>query len=437
MDKQDQHVNGDASLVHDTFDYSSINERALIRKIDFRVIPPLFLIYVLAFLDRVNISNALTLGLPKDLHLTGQQPNAALAIFFVPYVLFEIPSNLIMKRVTPRIWLPGFQNYSGLLATRFFLGLAEAGVFPGSFYVISSWYKREEAQRRFTVYWCSVLVATMFGGLLASAIANMDGIRGYRSWRWIFILEGILTIVLSAVSHFWVSGFPDNVRWLDKEEKEFVIARSQIDSVGSQPVSATDILKFFTEPRNILAGVIYFAFAYFAPTIIRTLKYTTVQTQLHTVPPVAAALALCLITAYASDRLRLRSPFIAFCIALTITGLAILLTVHNNFHVQYAAIFLVAMGAFTGGPIVVCWVVMNLRGHRDRSIGTAWVIGFGNTGGIVATFCFMAKDAPTYRTGYAICMGATCLGAVTALMYAALALLANRGKRDAEERLVL
>lgn len=126
------------------------------------------------------------------------------------------------------------------------------------FYLISSWYKREEAQRRFTVYWCSVLVATMFGGLLASAIANMDGIRGYRSWRWVFILEGVLTIVLSAISYFWVSGFPENVRWLDKEEKEFVIARSRIDSVGAQDVSATDILRFFTDLKNILAGVIYF-----------------------------------------------------------------------------------------------------------------------------------------------------------------------------------
>ena len=123
----------------------NIDEKALLRKIDIRVIPILFLVYLAAFLDRVNIANALTLGLPKDLHLKGNQPNVALTIFFVPYVLFEIPSNVLLKKFKPHVWLSGcilvfgivmlcqgfVQNYSGILATRFFLGLAEAGVFPG------------------------------------------------------------------------------------------------------------------------------------------------------------------------------------------------------------------------------------------------------------------------------------------------------------------
>ena len=109
------------------------------------MIPILFLVYLAAFLDRVNIANALTLGLPKDLHLKGNESNVALAIFFVPYVLFEIPSNILLKRFKPHVWLSvcimafgivmlcqGFvQNYSGLLATRFLLGFAEAGIFPG------------------------------------------------------------------------------------------------------------------------------------------------------------------------------------------------------------------------------------------------------------------------------------------------------------------
>lgn len=123
----------------------TIDEKALLRKIDIRVIPILFLLYLAAFLDRVNIANALTLRLPQDLHLKGNESNVALTIFFVPYVLFEIPSNILMKRFKPHVWLSGcilafgivmlcqgfVQNYSGLLATRFFLGLAEAGVFPG------------------------------------------------------------------------------------------------------------------------------------------------------------------------------------------------------------------------------------------------------------------------------------------------------------------
>lgn len=127
---------------------SHITERKLVAKIDIRLIPILVLVYILAFLDRVNISNALTLGLPEELKLnnvTDQQSNIALAIFFVPYVLLEIPSNWLMKKFKPHVWLSGcitffgifmlaqgfVKSYGALLATRFFLGLAEAGIFPG------------------------------------------------------------------------------------------------------------------------------------------------------------------------------------------------------------------------------------------------------------------------------------------------------------------
>ncbi|KAL8678397.1 MAG: hypothetical protein Q9186_005239 [Xanthomendoza sp. 1 TL-2023] len=421
-----------------------INEKALLRKIDFRVVPVLFVIYVAAFLDRVNIANALTLGLPGDLHLNAKsnQANVALTIFFVPYILFEIPSNLLMRYFKPHIWsvsgcilafgivmlCQGFvKNYGGLLATRFLLGLAESAIFPGSFYLISFWYKREEAQRRFTIYWCSVLVATMFGGLLASAIANMDGVRGMRSWRWIFILEGIGTIVIAFAAYFLVADFPIDAKWLTEEEREWVIMRSRSEERSKQSIDSKAVLHFFADIKNILAGIMYFsivipvyAFAYFAPTIVRTLGYSPVNTQLHTVPPTAAALALCLIMAYLSDRTRLRFPFVGFGLGLVIAGLAILLRVHHFFPAQYAGLCLVAMGAFSAGPIIICWYVMSLEGHVNRSIGSAWQISFGNVGGIVATFTFLAKDAPEYHTGYSIILGFVCLGSLATAIYTVL-----------------
>ena len=157
------------------------------------------ILYLLAFLDRTNIANASVFGLVADLKLGGNEYNTALTIFFVPYILFEIPSNIILKKLKPSVWLPscmfmfgvvticqGFvQGYGGLLATRFFLGLFEAGMFPGSFYLISSWYKRHEAQKRYTFFFASTTLAGAFGGLLASAIGKMNGIRGYLGWRWI------------------------------------------------------------------------------------------------------------------------------------------------------------------------------------------------------------------------------------------------------------
>ena len=174
------------------------------------------------------------------------------------------------------------------------------------------------------------------------------------------------------------------------------------------------------------ADTMSIAFAYFAPTIVKTLGYSAVGTQLHTVPPTAAAVALCLLMAYFSDHIRVRLPFVLFGTALTIAGLAILMTVHHSFSAEYAGLCLIAMGAFSAGPIIVCWYVMNLKGHEERSIGTAWMISFGNTGGIVATFAFLAKEAPRYHTGYSIVMAFTCLGALAALLYAFLILRENR-----------
>jgi MFS family permease len=143
---------------------------------------------------------------------------------------------------------------------------------------------------------------------------------------------------------------------------------------------------------------------------------------LHSVPPFAAAFGLCIVVAYFSDRAGIRFPFILFGQALLIAGLAILLSIagKNHFPAEYAGICLVAMGAFTAGAGIVCWYLMNLHGHANRSIGSAWMISFGNTGGIVATFSFLKQDAPYYRTGYWILMSVAIVGTVATILYAAL-----------------
>lgn len=158
------------------------------------------------------------------------------------------------------------------------------------------------------------------------------------------------------------------------------------------------------------------------------------QTQLHTVPPVAAALVLAIIVAYLSDRTRLRSPYIAFCMVLTIIGLVMLMSIHNSFSVEYAGICLAAMGAFAAGPLVICWIVMNLRGHAERSIGTAWTIGFGNIGGVVATFAFVATDAPRYTKGYNVCLAVTAVGLVAAILYGLLVWRQNKQLKNSSEQ---
>lgn len=222
---------------------------------------------------RVNISNALTLGIKTDLDLTGTKANTALVVFFAPYIVFEIPSNLLMKKFNPHVWLSGcilafgivmvgqafVKSYSGLIATRFFLGLAEAGIFPGSFYLISFWYKREESQKRFTVYWSSVILAGAFGGLLATAISKMDGMRGLAAWQWIFLLEGLASIIVGLFAFFLVCDFPKEASWLTPEEKAFTVAKTESDESHTVSVTRQDYINYFLDPKSYLGAIMYFS----------------------------------------------------------------------------------------------------------------------------------------------------------------------------------
>ncbi|KAI1085807.1 MFS general substrate transporter [Whalleya microplaca] len=416
-------------------------ERKLMARIDWRVIPFLCIMYLLAFLDRVNIANAKSFHLVQDLHLENVQYNTALTMFFIPYVVFEIPSNILLKRLSPRVWLPGCmlcfgiasvcqglsQNYSGLLATRFFLGLFECGMFPGCFYLISMWYKRNEAQKRYSLFFSSTSLAGAFGGLLASAIGKMDGIRGYSGWRWIFILEGTLTCVVAFIFFFIFPSFPEDAKWLTEEERAYVKARLQADqghNAAERKLSFRDALTVMKDYRIWLGGFMYFGliipaygYAFFAPGIISTYGYNAIQTQLHSVPPWAASFVFSIIIAALSDASRHRAAFALVPLTLSLAGFAVLLRIHDNTKVQYAMLHLVTMGTYGALPIIVCWFSMNLGGHHRRAIGTAWQIGFGNIGGIIATYAFIQTDAPLYKNGYSICLGFTCLTALASTIY--------------------
>ena len=126
------------------------------------------------------------------------------------------------------------------------------------FYLISFWYKREEAQWRFTIYWCSTLIANAFGGLLASAIAEMDGVGGYSNWRWIFILEGIFTILVAIAAFFLLADFPEDAKWLKEDERRWVIAKTGKDKEMFRNIVAKDLSRFFSDPKNLFGGIIYF-----------------------------------------------------------------------------------------------------------------------------------------------------------------------------------
>ena len=350
------------------------------------------------------------------------------------------------------------QSYSGLLTTRFFLGLTETGMFPGAFYLIGMWYRRHEAQRRYSFFFSSTTLAGAFGGLLASAIGKMDYMRGYRGWRWIFILEGVLTCVAAIAFFFLLPSFPEDAKWLSEEERAYVRARLEADqgkSALEKNITAKDVGNVFKDLKVIVGGFMYFGlivpaygYAYFSPGIIRSYGYSPIQTQLHSVPPWAAAFGFAMVVAYASDKIRHRFAFTIFTIFVCIAGFIILLSVHDNRSVQYGALFLVTSGAFSAMPIIVCWFNMSkqsqhfcqhsmyfvllthidLGGHHRRSVGSAWQVAFGNIGGIIATFAFLQKDAPKYVTGYSISLAFVCLSGISCVIYYLMCLMQNRSR---------
>ena len=320
-------------------------------------------------------------------------------------------------------------------------------MFPGSFYLIGMWYKRSEAQRRYSFFFSSTTLAGAFGGLLAAAIGKMGGdaargipaIRGYSGWRWIFILEGLLTCVVAVAFFFCLPSFPEDATWLTEDERAFVKARLRVDqgnSAKERKITIRDVGRVFKDYKVILGGFMYFGmivpaygYAFFAPTILATYGYSPVQTQLHSVPPWACAFGFAMIIAFSSDFSRHRFAFTIMPITLAVVGFAILISVHDNHKVQYAALFLVAMGAYSAMPVIVCWFNMNLGGHHRRAVGSAWQVGFGNIGGIIATYAFLDTDKPYYKKGYAICLSFLLFSAASCCVYAVAVSMENR-KRD-------
>lgn len=297
-------------------------QRRLLRRTDWRLLPVLMVTYLLAFLDRGNIANALTLGLIEDLHLTGAHPNVAVCMFFVTYILFDIPSNILMKRLRPRIWLSTcifcfgvasvaqglVTNYAGLLATRLLLGFFEAGLLPGCNYLISFWYKREESQLRYAIFQGSVRMSSVVGNLLASGLTQMDGVAGLSSWRWIFIIEGLITVAFGSICFFIMCEFPDKATWLEEKEYQFVKQKTGRDdaSVIAEPdrdktPTATDVICFLKSPEHHVSALIYtsmlqirmpsalsnihsigclvpgYGLGYFVPTMIKNMGFGPLQ----------------------------------------------------------------------------------------------------------------------------------------------------------------
>ncbi|QRV81255.1 major facilitator superfamily transporter [Ceratobasidium sp. AG-Ba] len=433
-------------------------EKQLIRKMDLHVCPWVMLVYLVSFLDRVNIGNARLYGLEADLGMKGSQFQTAVSVLFVTYLLFEVPSNLVIKKLRPSryvafitvAWgivatLTGIvQSYGALIACRLILGLFEAGLFPGMTIYLTFWYTRKELALRVGYLFVSAAFAGAFGGLLATAIGQMDGVAGQRGWRWILIIEGLPSVVLGCVLPFVLADDPDSAKWLTKEEKEFIRARKlrqQGENAEAQKFHWSDVRKCFKDPKvyAFAAGqfgcdTMLYGFSTFLPTIIQQLgRWTTTQTQLLTVPCYALGAITYLTVAKLSDRFQIRGWFAVAGGLISVLGYIILLVpVSSGAH--YLGCFFVAMGLYVLVGIPLSWLPNNIPRYGKRTSATGFQLTVGNASGIMAPFLYATNEKPRYIRGHAVSLAmvafATCVYAALIVVYSSLNARRDRGEED-------
>lgn len=314
--------------------------------------------------------NARIAGLDVDLGMTGLDYNATLSIFYVSYIIFEIPSNILCKIIGPGWFIPLLtvlfgicsictayvNNVPQVMAVRFLLGVFEAGMLPGIAYYLSRWYRRSELTFRLSLYIVMGPLAGAFGGLLASAILTLDGFANVTSWRMIFIIEGIITVGLGLIGFFTLTDRPDTARWLSAEEKELAAWRVRSERVGATEVldkmDKTKLRKGLTNPVVISTSFVFLfcnvtvqGLGFFAPTIVRSIypERSIVQQQLFTVPPYVVGAFFTLLLPLLSWRLDKRQIFIILSAPLGIIGYIMFMAIETP-SVRYGATFLIASG---------------------------------------------------------------------------------------------
>ncbi|KAG7445010.1 MFS general substrate transporter [Guyanagaster necrorhizus] len=437
-------------------DVSGVDERKLLRKIDIALVPWLSFLYLLSFLDRTSIGNAKLYHLEADLQITDKQYLLALTVFFFSYALFEVPSNVFLKRFRPSLWLSSLMllwgimmtvqglvhNFGGLLGMRWMLGMFEACLYPGVNFYLSCWYKRTEFGLRAAVFFSAATVSGAFGGLLAAAISNMDGVGGKPAWAWIFILEGVLTVVAALASFWIIQDFPDTAKFLSEAERTVVVRRLQADSQFSATGEKFK-LKYIKQSlldwktwfgMMIFAGsaMPLYAFSLFLPSIINELGYTATRANLLTVPIYVFACLVTCVVGFFGDRWGRRGYLNMVFFSLGAAGYIILIASRSG-PLSYFAAYLATCGIFPVVPNTVAWFSNNIEGTYKRGVTLGMLISL-NLNGAVSSNVYRASDKPWYTLGHGMVLMYISLGMISSI--ACLFLLdrenkkRERGERD-------
>ncbi|KAJ6614287.1 MFS general substrate transporter [Mycena sp. CBHHK59/15] len=434
-------------------------EARLLVKLDTRM-SILILIYILNYLDRNNCSAARLHGFERDLHLKGNQFASILSILYVGYILMQIPSNMFLNYIgKPSIFLPTCMmiwglisvstglttNFVGAMYTRFFIGFTEAAFFPGAWastsptrfssvranlikFLISKWYKRSELSQRTALLSCGSLISNAFGSLIASGILdNMEGRLGYAAWRWLFFIEGGMTIAVAFVSIFILPDFPENSSsWLTPAEKALAQRRMAEDAgmdveLDLKHGSTSGLLMAVSDRKvwwlalTLTSIVMSLSFNAYFPTLAETMGYGRTLTLLLCSPPWFFATFVGFAISRHSDRAGERFWHIVTPLLFGILGFLLAMSTMNVI-ARYISLFLMAQ-SYSGFICFLAWTSSNIKPASKRAVALALinvVSSFGNIGG---SYIWPSAWGPSYRASYSICIFASALGILLSFMF--------------------
>ncbi|ORY59120.1 major facilitator superfamily transporter [Pseudomassariella vexata] len=416
-------------------------EKRLLRKLDLFLAPMMVLFFLVAYLDRSNIGNAAIAGMTDDLDLIGNRLNVAVTVFYVTYIAFEIPASLVLKKARPSRLIPFFivswsaiiigsafiTNYAGLLATRLLLGAFESGLFPCLTLYLSTFYKKEEQAKRISYLFVAAALSGAFGGLLAYGLTSLHGARGLAGWRWLFLVEGIISMAVGLTALFMLPDSFETAWWLNSQDKSLLRLRNAQTALQTGgPESETvffdkaEVKLAFADPKvwlsaacQFCANTCSFGFGTFLPVIIKGFGFSSLTTQLLTVPVYIWASMVYIFVSFLADRFNRRAVFMVPMALVTAVGYALMLGVNmESTAVLYFATFVTATGIYCVVGLNVTWVSNSNAGYFKRATAIGVQQTVGNSAGIMAgqIYRITAKDG-RYTIGHAVSLAAIMVAA--------------------------
>jgi ACS family tartrate transporter-like MFS transporter len=411
--------------------------RSAIAKAARRLLPFLILCYAVNFLDRVNVGFA-ALAMNEDLGFSPSVFGAGAGIFFVGYLLFEIPSNLALQRFGARVWIARIMVSWGIIATamalvggetsfyvmRFLLGVAEAGFFPGIILYLTYWFPARERARIVSLFMAAVPLATLVGGPISGALLELHGVGGLKGWHWLFVVEGLPAIALGIAAYFFLDDKPEQARWLSGEERaalSHVLAEEEEATRATGYHALGDAL---TRPRMLVLALIYFCIVvglygigFWMPQVIQTFGLSPLRIGFLTVIPYFFASVFMVLSGAHSDAtgeriLHIALPLLLGAVAFAWSAMTLPLGL-TIIALTLAAIGIyAAIGTFWSVPTAI------LTG-TGAAAGLALVNALGNLGGLAGpTIIGVLKQANgDFTLALLFLAGALALGACITLLF--------------------